>query len=150
MISVAQATLFSSAAYDERRLVDDDRKIASVETALSNDGWLLFRNIAIGNSSNSGSDAVDDDATFSNRSSGMQADVWSKDDDVVISFRGTEFSRFFAGETDSRRFSDAGRDLDTVFAWIASPLALDSLVEGQLNGVRLHKGTKATTGFSYV
>lgn len=125
MPTLKEYSLMASAAYDERRLVDDSRKIASLEELLQESGWARVLASAFDPS------AAEDDATFSDPGTGMQADVWRKGSEFVISFRGTEFARAGANGDPQPRTDDGLKDLSSLVGWGASIFA--DFNQGQMN-----------------
>ena len=130
----------ASAAYDERRLLtsgsgDDQGKIASLENELIDSGWVRLTGASVGQAGSEIDEALADDASISDPASGMQADVWSRGNEIVISFRGTEISRsdpssisvFLSslpvGANNDERKDDADLDVETLAAWSGSLLA---------------------------
>ncbi len=73
----------AAAAYDERRGSANDDHVMAIESYLEEKmGWFK---------ENRGGGAAG--ASYSDPSTGMQADVWTKGSEYVIAFRGTEGSR---------------------------------------------------------
>lgn len=58
-------------------------------------------------------------STHTHEASGMQADVWVKANDIVVAFRGTEFSRSL--QNNEFRRVDGTLDVGTTDDWSTAP-----------------------------
>ncbi|MEM9477935.1 MAG: hypothetical protein AAGA71_21855 [Pseudomonadota bacterium] len=110
MASLFEYSLMSLAAYDDRRF-DTPNEISDVENYLL-ETWSR--------------DVLDGSGASVTHTSGLNADIWRKGNEVVIAFRGTEGGRVTAND-DFRR-AEGILDIATADDWSLAPTLLSAAV----------------------
>ena len=129
----------AAAAYDERRGDENDTHTKAIEDYLldaDRGGWRKDY-APDGAGPDSGWNNADG-ASYSDPSTGMQADVWTRaGGEYVIAFRGTEASRL--GSNDGFRSGDGALDAGTLDDWSGVPEWL-AIWAAKLNGTAIPAG----------